>query len=156
MANELKIIWGTPQTCINYSTDTSDTNFVGGTPTEFNNTNDAVVPYAPWASCTLEWANVSSATEGKTVDLYMVKKNVEGGTDDDTDAPSGTANNGGQYCGSFATATTTTSLQRRTIVISMEGVYAADFYLKNNLGVVMNNDTTACVLTVQPFTYKPI
>ena len=49
------------------------------------------------------------------------------------------------------------ALQRRTIVISLEGInnsITVDFYLKNGTAQNMNNDGgTNCVVNITPFTY---
>lgn len=158
MANELKMIFGTAQTVINYSTDnTNSGNFLNLVPpTEFNNVNDALVPYAPLATATLTFDCAATPTLGATIDLYMVKKNVDGATDDLNPPDGNGANaNGAQYVGSFVCEDVATQ-QRRTITISLEGVLAADFYLKNNSGVALNSlADNATVLKITPFTYKP-
>jgi len=49
------------------------------------------------------------------------------------------------------------ALQRRTIVISLEGIcnsITVDFYLKNGTAQNMNNDGgTNCVVKITPFAY---
>jgi hypothetical protein len=156
MANELKAVYGTAVTVINYnSTNISDTHFIA-VDTEFDNTSDSTVPYAPWATATMTFDPNVAPTEGKTLDLYMVRKDYDG-TSDDTDPPvEAAANaNGAQYIGSFV-ADDSTSTQTRTIVISLEGVIKADFYVKNSLGQALNTSGTAHVLKIRPFTYKPV
>jgi len=82
-------------------------------------------------------------------------KDVDG-TDDDTDAPSGANSNGARYFGSWYIAAAD-ALQRRTIVISLEGVgngVTVDFYIKNGTAQNMNNDGgTNCVVKITPFSY---
>jgi hypothetical protein len=148
--------FGTAQTVINTATDIATGNFGGAPAAEFDNTSDAAVPHAPWATAMAEFPDWAAApTAGSTVDLYMVKKNTDG-TDDDTDAPATTVVGGGQYVGSFVLAATD-ALQRRTITISLLGVLAADFYLFNGSGQNMNNDGgTNCVVKITPFTFEPI
>jgi len=156
MSNELRQVFGTAQTVINTATDIANGNFSGAPAAEFDNTSDAATPYAPYATAMLEMPDWGAApTAGSTVDLFMVKKNTDG-TDDDTDAPSGSTVGGGQFCGSFILAATD-ALQRRTITIDLDGVTAADFYIRNNSGQNMNNDGgTSCVLKITPFTVRPI
>jgi hypothetical protein len=75
------------------------------------------------------------------------------GTDDDTDAPSGTSQGGARYFGAFPVAAAD-ALQRRTIVINMEGVKQVDFYIKNGTAQNLNNDGgTSCVMKVTPLAY---
>lgn len=156
MSGELIQVFGTVQQVINYSAaDTGTGNFMGGTPTEFNNTNDSTVPYAEYATASLDFQMASGAIEGQTLDLYMVRKEVELGVDD-TDPPTagGSDANGAQYVGAFVTDGVT-SAQQRTIVISLRGVRYADFYIKNNGGSNLNSLTSsATTLRIIPFSYK--
>jgi len=89
------------------------------------------------------------------VDLYGLLKDVDS-TDDDTDAPSGSAAGGARYFGSWVIAAAD-ALQRRTIVISLEGISSAmnvDFYIRNGTAQNMNNDGgTSCVVKITPFSY---
>jgi hypothetical protein len=75
------------------------------------------------------------------------------GTDDDTDAPATTSSGGARFFGAFVIAAVD-ALQRRTIVISLDGVQKVDFYVRNGTAQNMNNDGgTSCVLKVTPFAY---
>lgn len=154
MANELKQIWGTAQTVIDTSTDIASGNF-SGAPTEYNNTNDAAVPYAPYALAVAQFPDWGAApTANSFVTLWMVQKDVDG-TSDCTGAPSGTASNGAAMVGMFRLYATD-ELQRRAIVINMLGVRKADFYAKNDSGQNMNNDGgTNFTLKITPFTLGP-
>jgi hypothetical protein len=76
------------------------------------------------------------------------------GTDDDTDAPSGTASGGARFLGAWVIAAAD-ALQRRTIVISLAGFGAGGFvpYVKNGTAQNMNNDAgTNMVVKITPFT----
>ena len=145
-----KMLYGTAQTVINSAVDVAAGNF-SATTTEFNNTNDAAVPYAPYAEAMLEapdWA--AAPVAGTVVELWGVLKDVDG-TDDDTDAPSGTAAGGAKYFGSWVIAAAD-ALQRRTITISLLGVRKCDFYVKNGTAQNMNNDAgTNLVVKITPF-----
>lgn len=155
MANELKQVFGTAQTVINTSTDIASGNF-SGAPTEFNNTNDAVTPYAPYAVAVLQCPDWGAApTANSVISLWMIGKDIDG-TSDGTGAPSGTAVNGASLVGSFRLYATD-ELQRRSTVISLLGIIKADFYIRNDSGQNMNNDAgTNCVLKIQPFTFAPV
>ena len=129
---------GTAQTVIDTAVDIAAGNF-GATTTTYDNTSDSAVPYAPYAKAVLEapdWA--AAPVAGTTVDLYGVLKDVDG-TDDDTDVPSGTAQGGARYFGSWVIAAAD-SLQRRTIIINTLGVEKVDFYTRNGTAQNMNND----------------
>lgn len=148
-----KAYYGTAQTVIDTGTDIAAGNFSGAPSATFDNTTDSAVPYARWGRAMIECPDWAAApVAGTTVDLYGVLKDIDG-TDDDTDAPSGTAAGGARYFGSFIIAGAD-ALQRRTITIDLLGVTKVDFYIKNGTAQNMNNDAgTNCVLKVTPFAY---
>jgi len=146
-----KQIWGTAQTVFDYSTDIAAGNFSSGS-TAFNNTSDSDVPNAELAVAMGEFPDWAAAPSGTTViELWGVLQNTDG-TDDDTDAPSGTSAGGARYFGSWSIAASDT-LQRRTIVISLLGVQdSVVFYVKNGTAQNMNNDGgTNMVVKITPF-----
>lgn len=153
MANvPVKQIFGTAQTVFDLATDIASGNF-SAAGTTFDNTTDAAVPYATHAEVMAEFPGWAAApTAGSVVELWGVLQDVDG-TDDDTDAPSGTASNGARFLGSFPIAATN-ALQRRTIAISLEGIRKFAPYLRNLSGQNMNNDGgTNCVVKITPFSY---
>jgi hypothetical protein len=156
MANEVKTVFGTAQTVIDLSTDIANGNFSGAPSATFDNTTDGVTPYALRAKVMAEFPDWGAApTASSVVSLYGVLKDTDG-TDDDTDAPSGTSAGGARFFGNFILSATD-ALQRRTIFIDIEGMEKIDFYLLNSSGQNMNNDGgTNCVVKVTPFTYKPV
>jgi hypothetical protein len=138
------------------ATDIAATNFgalaTGGT---FLN-NDAAVPNAPLAIAMLEMPDWAAApVAGTVVELWGLLKDVDS-TDDDTGAPATTASGGARYFGSFVIEAAD-ALQRRTIVISLEGIIGSigvDWYLRNGTAQNMNNDGgTSAVLKITPFAY---
>ena len=147
-----KQFFGTAQTVINTATDIAAGNFSGAPAATFDNTTDASVPYATHAQAMLEapdWA--AAPVAGTLVELWGVLIDTDG-TDDDTDAPSGTASGGARPFGAWVIAAAD-ALQRRTITISLDGVTKVDFYVKNGTAQNMNNDGgTNCVVKVTPFT----
>lgn len=144
------MFYGTAQTVISTAVDIAANNF-GATTTTFDNTTDAAVPYALYAEAMMEapdWA--AAPVAGTVVSLWGVLKDVDG-TDDDTDAPSGTAAGGARWFGSWVIAAAD-ALQRRTITISLLGVRYCDFYTKNETAQNMNNDGgTSHVVKITPF-----
>lgn len=140
----------TTTTCINTTTDIAAGNFSGAPAATYDNTTDATLPYAPFAKCMLEMPDWGAApVAGAVVSLWGVLKDTDG-TDDDTDAPSGTGSGGARWFGNFVIAAAD-ALQRRTIVINTMGVEKVDFYINNGTAQNMNNDGgTACVLKVTP------
>lgn len=149
-----KQLFGSAQTCINTSTDIAAGNFSGAPSATFTN-NDGTIGCAPLALAMAEFPDWAAAPVADTVvELWGVLKDVDS-TDDDTDAPSGTSSGGARFFGVWRIAAAD-ALQRRTIVISLEGVGAGgvDFYIKNGTAQNMNNDAgTNCVVKVTPFTY---
>ena len=152
MATAVKMLYGTAQTVINTSTDIAAGNFSGSPAATFDNTTDSAVPYALSAEAMLEapdWA--AAPVAGTVVSLWGVLKDTDG-TDDDTDAPSGTASGGARYFGSWVIAAAD-ALQRRTITINLNGCRLVDFYILNGTAQNMNNDAgTSCVVKITPFT----
>jgi len=155
MAGAVKQVFGTAQTVFDSSTDIASTNFSAAS-TAFDNTSDAAYPYAPLAVVMAEFPDWGAApTDLSTIDLYMVRQDVDS-TDDDTTTPATTDTEGAEYCGSFV-LNNDDELQRKTIVISLTGVKKCLFYVKNNSGQNMNNDSgTNFIMKVTPFTYEPI
>ena len=152
MANyPVKAFFGTAQTVISTATDIAAGAF-SGAPTTFNN-NDAAVPAAPFALAMAEFPDWAAApVAGTLIELWGLLLNVDG-TDDDTDAPASTASGGARYFGAWVVAAAD-ALQRRTIVISLDGVVDVDFYIKNGTAQNMNNDGgTSCVVKITPYAY---
>lgn len=146
-----QIFNATTTTVINLATDIAAGNFSGAPAATFNNaSNDShAVAMAEFP----DWAAAPAA--GTLVELWGLLKDVDG-TDDDTDAPSGTANGGARFFGAWVIAAAD-ALQRRTIAISLEGISSAmnvDFYIKNGTAQNMNNDGgTNAVVKITPFSY---
>lgn len=141
---------GTAQTVINTATDIAAGNFSGAPAATFDNTTDADVPYASYAKAMAEFPDWAAApVAGTVIELWGVLKDTDG-TDDDTDAPSGTASGGARYFGQWVVAAVD-ALQRRTITICIFGVEKVDFYLRNGTAQNMNNDGgTNCVIKITP------
>jgi len=151
MANvPAKQIFGTAQTCVNTTSNITAGNFSGAPAATYDNTTDAAVPGAQYAKCVLRTGTWGSApVAGTVIELWGVPQDVDG-TDDDSDAPSGTASNGARFFGAFVMAAVTTA-QRRTILVNMMGYEKVDFYPKNGTAQTMtNNGGTACTLKVTP------
>ena len=146
-----RTFYGTAQTVINTATDIAAGNFSGAPAATFDNTTDSAVPYALFAEAMLEapdWA--AAPVAGTVVSLWGVLIDTDG-TDDDTDAPSGTASGGARWFGSWVIAAVD-ALQRRTITISLRGVRKVDFYIMNQTAQNMNNDGgTSAVVKITPF-----
>ena len=152
----LKQVQGSAQTVINTAVDIAASNFSGAPAAAFANT-DASYPGAPYALAMAEFPDWAAAPVANTqVELWGVLQNTDG-TDDDTDAPSGTAAGGARFFGAWIIAAAD-ALQRRTIVISLEGIIPSievNFYIRNGTAQNMNNDGgTSCVVKITPFTLQ--
>lgn len=141
---------GTAQTVFNSATDIASLNF-SEAGTAFDNTSDASVPYATHALAMIEMPDWAAApVAGTTVELWGLLENVDG-TDDETDAPSGTAQGGAHFLGAWYVAAAD-ALQRREIVIDLTGIRSFVPYIKNNTAQNMNNDGgTNMVVKITPF-----
>ncbi len=153
-----KQVKGSAQTVINTTTDIASLNFSGAPAANFIN-NDATYPNAPYALAMIEMPDWAAAPVLNTlVELWGVLFNTDG-TDDDTDAPSGTSQGGARFFGAWIVAAAD-ALQRRTIVISLEGIIDSievAFYIKNGTAQNMNNDGgTACVVKITPITSQMV
>ena len=144
-----KMFFGTAQTVLSNTTDIAAGNF-SPAGTDYNNTSDAAVPYAPYAVAMIECAFATAPTAGNVVELWGLMVDTDG-ADDDTDPPSGTAPGGARYLGSWVVAAVT-GLQRREIVLNLNGLRQFTPYVKNSTGAVMNNDTTTLTVKITPYT----
>ena len=97
-------IFGTAQTVINTGTDIAASNFSGAPSATFDNTTDSAVPYARFALAMAEFPDWAAApVAGTVIELWGVLIDTDG-TDDDTDAPSGTAAGGARFFGAWVIA----------------------------------------------------
>jgi hypothetical protein len=147
-----KQFFGTAQTIINSATDIAAGNF-GAAGTDFDNTTDSTLPYATHCVAMLEapdWA--AAPVFGTVLELWGVMIDVDG-TDDDSDAPSGTAQNGARFLCAW-TIDDVDALQRRTTTFSLEGIRKFTPYIRNSTATNLNNDAgTSLVVKLTPFSY---
>jgi hypothetical protein len=145
-----KQIFGTAQTVFDSSTDIAAGNF-SAAGTTFDNTSDGAVPYAQYGRVMIEMPDWGAApAAGAFVALYGVPIDIDG-TDDDTDAPSGTAANGAIFLCSFPVAAAD-ALQRRTRIIDLTGITKFAPYIFNGTTQNMNNDGgTNMIVKITPF-----
>lgn len=144
--------FGTAQTIFNWAIDIAAGNF-SSSGSVFDNTVDAVVPYATHAVAMLQmpdWGGAPAA--GTVIELWGVMQDVDD-TADETDEPSGTTVGGAHFIGAWVVSGVD-ALQRREIVISLEGIRKVKLFLKNGTAVNLNNDGgTNMVLKITPFCY---
>src|SRR5688572_6476374 len=102
---------GSAQTVINAATDIAAGAFSGAPSANFVN-NDGTYPNAPLALAMAEFPDWAAApVAGTFVELWGLLHNVDG-TDDDTQAPSGSVSGGARYFGAWVLSADD-ALQRR-------------------------------------------
>lgn len=150
MANELKQVYGSATTVIDLTADLTNTSVAGGTAALDNTTNNY-----PWALAVFNAPGTFSAapTNLSTVNLYMVRQNVDS-TSDDTAAPTGTDVESAEFVGAFLIYDTDEE-QRVSIVIDIAGVTNALFYIENKTGVTITGSGSHIYVKVTPFSYAP-
>ena len=92
MANELKMVFGSPTTVISHAAALADgantyTGMTGCTMTQLDNST-LLYPYAR-AVLTIPTASAAALTAGGTFDLYMTEDDIDG-TTDETPVPAAT------------------------------------------------------------------
>jgi hypothetical protein len=150
---------GSSTTVINNTEVVPDARVVGGT-TAFNNATTKW-PLA-LATIRIQAGFGAAPTTGRTIDLYMVRGEIDGTLD--TSGKAGYASvliaanlsdtNGMEYCGSFVVDGTTGDF-REQITISLVGIREARFYIKNSTGQTLIGTTTGVVVKIEGFTYAP-
>lgn len=147
---------GTPSTVLQGATTTIadgvySVHGTNATVTEFDNSVDMW----PLAVATIEMPDgfASAPTAGSTIDLYMCRQDVGGGTNDET-APTTSSVEGAKYVGSFGPLTTSTSSQPLETVISLAGVRKAKFFIQNNSGQTMSY-SSGFTVKIEGFTFTP-
>lgn len=148
---QLKMVFGSPTTVISVPASLTNGSIAGGTA-ELDNS----ITLAPFAVATLSVPDAFGGVPNdmSSVDLYMVRKNVDG-TDDDTALPSGTDPDSAEYVGSFLIYNENIA-QRKTITINLAGVKYADFYIKNSTGQTLTLTTTPVTVKITPFSYQDV
>jgi hypothetical protein len=154
MANEAKIVRGSTTVVITMTSDMATTvnNYSGQTGFTATALDNSSLNY-PYAEAVMECAAFAvTATAGTGVELWMCKQDIDG-TNDTVPAPVSTDLKSAQYVGFFPVVPLDTSnAQRIPIVISLEGVKGANFFLKNATAQTLKA-TITCKIT--PFSYGP-
>lgn len=161
MANELKQIWSaSTTTVISLAADlTNASNTYGSDGVTTMLTLDNSVELYPYAKAVFTSPNgfAVAPTAGATIDLYMTEVAVDG-SDDEQPAPgSGDILYLSKYVGSFVVDNQTAANKFvKAIVISLEGVKKAKFYILNNSGQTLDYvASSAITVKITPFTYAP-
>lgn len=120
----------------------------GFTPTELDNAS-ALYPYA---EAVLECAAFTVApAAGSGIELWMCKQNIDG-TNDQVPAPVSTDLKAATYVGFFPVVPNNSDAQRIPIIISLESVKSAFYFLKNATAQTLKANIT---VKITPFSYGP-
>lgn len=157
MANELKMVFGSSTTAISLAAALSTaantySGLSGCTMTQLDNST-ALYPYAR-AVLGIPDTFAAAPTAGGTVDLYMTLDDIDG-TSDETPLPGATdITYLGKYVGSFVVDNQDVAVIK-PIVISLEGVQKAQFYILNSSGQQISYTSNPTTVKITPFTYAP-
>jgi hypothetical protein len=157
MANELKMVFGSPTTVISHAAALAAgantfTGMTGCTMVLLDNSTQ-LYPYAK-AVLTIPTTFGAALTAGGTFDLYMTEDDIDG-TTDETPVPAATdIIYLAKYKGSWVVDNRTDPIVD-AIVISLEGIQKARFYLLNSSGQATVYSATPLTVKVTPFSYMP-
>ena len=157
MANETKMVFGSATTVISHAATLANaantySGLTGCTMTQLDNSTALY----PWALAVLNINDTFAAapTAGGTIDLYMSLEDVDGATDE-TPLPGATdITYLGRYVGSFVLDNQDAATVK-AIIISLEGVSKAKFYIRNSSDQQISYSSVATTVKVTPFTYAP-
>lgn len=157
MANELKMVFGSSTTVISLAATLSSaantySGLAGCTMTQLDNSTNLY----PYARVVLSIPDTFAAapTAGGSIDLYMTMDDIDG-TSDETPVPAATdIIYLGKYLGSFVVDNQDVATIK-PIVVSLEGVQKAQFYILNSSGQQISYSSNPTTVKVTPFTYAP-
>jgi hypothetical protein len=150
MANEMKMVFGSPTTVIDLTADLTNTSVAGGTTLLDNST--ALYPYAV-AVFNNPGTFGAAPTNLSSVNLFAVLQDTDG-TSDDTSAPASTDVEAARFMGAFPIYDTDEE-QRVSINISLEGIQKAHFYIENRTGQTITGNSSHIYVKITPFTVAP-
>ena len=157
MANELKMVFGSATTVISHAAALASgantySGMSGCTMTQLDNST-TLYPYAR-AVLSIPDTFAAAPTAGGTVDLYMTLDDIDG-TSDETPLPAASdITYLAKYVGSFVVDNQDVA-QIKPIVISLEGVQKAQFYILNSSGQQISYSSNPTTVKVTPFSYMP-
>lgn len=157
MANELQMVFGSQVTVISLAAALANaantyTGLTGLTNTALDN-SATLYPYAK-AVLGVPDTFAAAPTAGGTVDLYMVEDDIDGASDETPEPAATDIDNLARYVGSFVVDNQDVA-HIKPIVISLEGVQKARFFIKNNTGQQLSYTAAPITVKITPFSYKP-
>lgn len=152
MANEQKMAFASATTVISLTSTTADNEVVGG-QTELDNSTNLY----PMATATLEITDTFTAAPDGTIDLYVVRGDVDGTSDDTalgyaalTTTDNQTDPEYAELLGQFFADVD--EAYRKTITVSLLGIKKGKFYIHNNTGTDLVYTSNAVTVKIAPFT----
>lgn len=152
MPNELRQVYGTQVTVITRTTSiTAAGNTVAADATQLNNSLNY-----PSAVAVLNIPDgfAAAPTAGQTLDLFMVLDDIDGTADETPEPAAGDIEQLARYVGSFVMDNQAVAV-RKPIVISLEGVRLARYFLKNSTGQTAQRTTADITVKITPFSVEP-
>jgi hypothetical protein len=157
MAGELQMVFGSATTVISHaaalaSAANTYSGLSGCTMTQLDNST-TLYPYAR-AVLGIPDTFAAAPTAGATVDLYMTMDDIDG-TSDETPGPGAMdIIYLAKYVGSFVLDNQDVA-NIKPLIISLEGVQKAQFYILNSSGQQISYSTNPTTVKITPFTYAP-
>ncbi len=157
MANELKMVFGSSTTVISLAAALASgantyTGLTGLTNTQLDNST-LLYPYAR-AVLGVPDTFAAAPTAGGTFDLYMVQDDIDGTSDETPEPGASDIIYLSKYVGSWVIDNQDVAMIKQ-IVISLEGVQKARFFVVNNCGQQASYTSNPLTVKITPFSYMP-
>lgn len=157
MANELKMVFGSSTTVISLAATLNNgantyTGLTGLTNTQLDNST-LLYPYAR-AVLGVPDTFVAAPTAGGTFDLYMVQDDIDGTSDETPEPGASDIVTLAKWVGSWVIDNQDVATIK-SIVISLEGVQKARFFVINNCGQQASYTSNPLTVKITPFSYMP-
>ena len=157
MANELKMVFGSSTTVISLAAALASgantyTGLTGLTNTQLDNSTNLY----PWARAVLGVPDTFAAapTAGGTFDLYMVQDDIDGTSDETPEPGASDIIYIAKWVGAWMVDNQDVAMIK-PIVISLEGVQKARFFVTNNCGQQASYSSNPLTVKITPFSYMP-
>ena len=157
MANELKMVFASSTTVISLAAALASgantyTGLTGLTNTQLDNSTTLY----PWARAVLGIPDTFAAapTAGGTFDLYMVQDDIDGTSDETPEPGASDIIYIAKWVGAWMVDNQDVAMIK-PIVISLEGVQKARFFVTNNCGQQASYSSNPMTVKITPFSYMP-
>ena len=157
MANELKMVFGSSTTVISHaatlaSGENTYTGLTGLTNTQLDNSTNLY----PWARAVLGVPDTFAAapTAGGTFDLYMIQDDIDGTSDETPEPGASDIIYIAKWVGAWIVDNQDVAMIK-PIVISLEGVQKARFFVTNSCGQQASYSSNPLTVKITPFSYMP-